>query len=289
MTAIVGLALALLPYSAQAAQEKIEKGDFLRFINCPTVTEVSPGAPPPVAPGCTYDETLSGEFKMGTKNVPITNPVIMQGGVAELNDFTEKPASLIAPRFNVPALSPTSQPIPGGLTGVTEILGGPASATAELAGPVSGITFTPVNLLSTEGIAVELPIKVHLENELLGPNCYIGSDSEPVVLKLTDGENGSRGEPEGHDRGRITEFKGITLVDNKFAVPAAKGCGTSALEEPIITELVNVAAGLPSGEGKNSAELTGNLYISFASWVAKYDKGAIAKKEKELAGGKKGK
>ncbi len=272
--AIACLALAgASSAGAEINKGKINKEDFLRFINCPT----SEGKI------CTYGETLSGEFKMGSKSVPITNPTILQGGF-EAEGFGAYP--LIPPRFGALTLSKTPQPVPGGLTGLSEEVGGPVYATAELAGiPM----LKPTALGFGEGKAIELPIKVHLENELLGPNCYIGSDAEPVVIALWDGTTeppagiepmqGAIGTIKAMDKNKIAEFEGNKLVGNTFEAPAAKNCGTSALTEPVITALVNTAEGLPSAPGKNVAVLEGNLFTAFSTDVIKYDKKPLKEKE----------
>jgi hypothetical protein len=262
--------------SASAAPDpnnKLNKAEFAKFVNCPI----------DLGKGCLYGETLEGEFKLGSKTTPIVNPTILQGGLAYIGTET---LPMIPPRFGAEELSKVSQPLPGGLTGLTEIVGGPVNATAELAGtPI----VTAVFLGFGHDTAVELPIKVHLENELLGPNCYIGSDAEPIVLKLTDGTtkppagtepiSGKIGTNEGRDKGRLIAFINNTLVDNTFAVPAAKNCGTNALLEPVITAAVNVGAGLPAAPGVSRAVLTGNQFTSFSNWVEKYDKKLLKEKE----------
>jgi len=257
--------------------QKINKAEFAKFINCP----IHAGK------ACLYGETLEGEFKLGSKATPIVNPTILQGGFAYIGTET---LPIIPPIYGAEELSAVSQPIPGGLTGASELIGGPASATAELAGTPN---VTAVFLGFGHDTAVELPIKVHLQNELLGPSCYIGSDAEPIVLKLTDGTTkppagtepmtGKIGTNEGRDKGRLITFIDNTLVDNTFAVPAAKGCGTSALVEPIITAAVNAAVGLPSAAGVSHAILTGNQYTAQSIWVEKYDKKLLKEKAKEEA------
>jgi hypothetical protein len=277
--AVVGVALAAMALLAMLATpalgaEKLNKADFAKFVNCPTEK----------GEGCIYAETLSGEFKIGSKTTPIVNPTIIQGGLSDLKEYALRP--LLTPKFGAEELSKSPQSLPGGLTGLTEIVGGPVFATAELAGtPALG----PVGLLGAEGTAVELPIKVHLENELLGPNCYIGSDAEPIVLHLTDGTtrppagiepiSGKVGEAKAIDHIRILEFLNNTLVDNTFPVPAATGCGTSPLVEPVITAAVNLGSGLPAAPGTSHAILTGNQYASTRPWVLKYDKKLLKEKE----------
>jgi hypothetical protein len=280
--ALVAVACMALGVTAAAASAKINKADFAKFVNCPI--ENGAGA-------CVYGETYGGEFKMGSKTVPITNPQVLQGGIPSLGTETYH---LIAPRLGAEALSKASEPIPGGLTGVTELIGGPASATAELAGAPSTVEVTPYALAAglrspNEGAtATTLPLKVHLENELLGPNCYIGSETEPIVLNLTTGKThpssgesieGSPGKTVDLDKERIIEYEGVSLVDNTFSVPAAHNCGTSSLTEPVITAAVNLAAGLPSASG-NKAVLDANFFTTFKQWVEKYAKPPKVKKVK---------
>jgi len=255
---------------------KINKEEFAKFVNCPIAESAL----------CLYAEVLSGEFKIGNKAVPLTNPTTLQGGQAHVGGTSLAP--ILAPLFGAETLSAVSQPVPGGLTGLTASIGGPVSATAELAGtPNASAAAIGYGLEQT---AVELPIKVHLENENLGPNCYIGSDADPIVLKLTDATtkppagtepiSGKVGTNEGRDKGRLLTFIDNTMVDNTFAVPAATGCGTNALLEPIITAAVNADEGLPAEPGKSYAILTGNQYATYPEWVAKYDAKLLKEKSK---------
>jgi hypothetical protein len=273
---IAAVAVLALAPAAFAKGEKLNKADFAIFKNCPLT----------VATTCTYGETLSGEFVMGSKTVPITNPVILQGGFGG-SAFDTGP--LLAPLHGVEGVSATPQPIPGGITGVSEVIGGPAYGVAELVGPPEVVQVNQFLLASGLSPAIEMPIKVHLENELLGENCYIGSDAEPIVLHLTTGKtsppegtepiSGTLGTTVSKDHSKWTEFEGNSLVDNTFAVPAATGCGTSVLTEAATTAAVNLAAGLPSAAGKNVAKLDGNLFKAAASDVAKYDRKEIKELE----------
>src|SRR5208337_5373589 len=103
-----------------------------------------------------------------------------------------------------------------GLTGVTE--------TTELAKPASAIKLNTTNLIFEQGVALQLPIKVKLSNFLLGSSCYVGSESDPIILNLTTGTTsppepnkpikGSRGEFKVEEGGALVILSGGSLVDN---------------------------------------------------------------------------
>ena len=65
-----------------------------------------------------------------------------------------------------------------GLTGI--------NATLELAKSASEIQISNFRVLE-EGVALKLPVKVHLENPFLGSSCYVGSSSSPIIWNLTTG------------------------------------------------------------------------------------------------------
>jgi hypothetical protein len=109
--------------------------------------------------------------------------------------------------------------------------------------------------LSLNQPLLSLPVKLHLQNRLLGNRCYIGSDAEPIVIQP---ENIT--EPAVHfeafDGNGTPDPNGlmtlIQLVDTQgsssFAVPAATGCGFMG----IFDEAIDNHMGLPSAAGKNS-------------------------------------
>jgi hypothetical protein len=264
------LALAATPAMAASAFRQ----EFAPFTNCPVET----------AQWCVVATTTSGEFKLDLKTTKIQSPVVLQGGLGS-QTFGEQP--LLAP-IGVDPLSKVAQEVPGGLTGISEAIGGPVFATAELAGSPSDILLSKGNLLAQEGTAVTLPIKVKLDNEVLGSSCYIGSDAEPIVLHLTTGTtkpsppnqpiSGSRGTLEGAGKGKIVKIKGNSLVDNNFAVPGANGCGSN----PLIDLVVDAGIGLPAPAGLNTAIMSGELEETAATWAAKYKpKTKKPKKEKK--------
>ena len=241
------MAAALIAPISQAAETA---PNYEQFAGCPTPEE-SPGTPI-----CVRSDVSGGHLQMGTKTVPIENPLILSGGINfEFEGFTAGPEG---------GLSETAQKVPGGVIGLTgltwllEFFGSEALtlyATTELAGPPTGFTINTVTL----------PIKVHLTNPagLLGNNCYIGSNSEPIVLNNTTGttnppppnESISGQAPklsEDQELGILHIEDGI-YVDNSFAAPGANGCVLKLFGFiPIsLNGFVNEQSGLPSPAGTN--------------------------------------
>jgi hypothetical protein len=248
LLAIPALCLALECSAALASEPT---GAFAVFKQCPRFSkevqqnEIS----------CVYDTIQSGEVKVGRMSVPITDRMVLQGGVITNN---ETEAQRFVSPLNGETLSRSPQKIPGGLAG------SPLYATLELAGPASDIGIDTNNLINSEGIAVTLPLRVRLEGSVLGPECFIGSGASPIVLRLTTGTtspplpnrplSGKVGDLEFRQEPNATkleEITGNTLVDNAFAAPKATGC--DGLHAPLVDSLLDSYIGLPSAAGKNTA------------------------------------
>jgi hypothetical protein len=251
-------------------------GDFAVFSDCPLST-------PKVQ--CIYSTTTSGEVKLGKTAVPISKTVVLQGGVIE-NEATGEESFVGAADGNT--LVKTALPVPGGLLGLVKcneinnfieriacelifengVTG--VTATTELAAPATSIGINEGNVFLQTGTGLSLPVKVKLDNPFLGGECYIGSNASPVVLNLTTGTTnpplpnkpitGSGGKLEFKDEGEFGIDRGLRLVDNSFAAPAAKGCGGqfSFLIDPII----NAKVGLPAAAGNNTAILSDPLQVA---------------------------
>jgi hypothetical protein len=256
--AVAAAALGVVP-SALAASKNKEL--FAKFAYCPIHT----------AAVCVVSYTTGGEFVIGNKAVPIEKTVTLQGGL-ETSSFEQQ--SLLG-ATNADTLSQTPLTVPGGLLGIAG-LGGEVTATAELAGPASSVTIDRRAIVFREP-SVTLPIKVKLSNPILGEECYIGSEADPIVLHLTTGTtsppapgkpiSGSAGSEEGLDKGKI-QYIEATIVDNDFAVPGAKGCGGAL--SPIVDPIVDLDVGIPAAAGKSSAVMKSTLYETKAEYAAKY-------------------
>jgi hypothetical protein len=276
--------LAPLAMASPAMAEHHPTGNFAPFKYCPLsnkATEI-----------CTVANTNAGEFAVGKKTVPITKTITLQGGLHE-NEKTEELEFIAAE--GAETLSKTEETVPGGLlgikapkswplilqelfneyvinkglTGVTEI--------TELAKPASAIKLNTTNLIFESGTALQLPVKVKLNNAFLGNECYVGSSSHPITLNLTTGTTsppepnkpikGSAGKLEILESGNLIRLAGGALVDNSFAdEEGANGCG-GFLFSWAVDPLVNEILGVPSKAGTNTAILKGNLEEAAAEAV----------------------
>lgn len=264
----------VLAASASAAP----KGEYAVFAQCPATN--------PEVTSCLAAKTESGEVSLGSQKVPIEQPITLQGGLHE-NPSTG--VLTVVAATNGETLTKAVQKVPGGLLSLVECkkienlllritcevtIENPAligvNAVTELAAPASSVIVNPENLLAESGTALVLPVKVHLENTLLGSSCYIGSNSSPVKLELTTGTTsppppakpltGSSGTLVFGSEGVLNVTKNV-LVGNTFTTPGASGCGTLGLLDPVI----DWKLGLPAGAGKSSAVLKGTLHLAGAA------------------------
>jgi|SRR6187200_446337 len=276
-TALLAVALAALGLVA-TAQAKLT-GEYTRFANCPYANlEVKK---------CLLSTTTSGEVVLGKKAVPITNPVVLQGGAG-------KQVEGIAPFFaasNGITLSKAPQNVPGGLLGIVPDASSPflvkalikfflensltgVNSTLELAKPASEIRVSENNLAAEEGVALKMPVMVHLENPFLGKSCYVGSAASPITWNLTTGKtappapntsiSGKAGFIEFLEEGSIALLKEAKLVDNAWSAPKATGCG--GILSFLVTPIINAQLGTTAA-GYNTAILNNTIYIAAAAAV----------------------
>lgn len=273
--AAAAMAIGVAAVSAASASASAPTGIYAPFKYCPYQNSA--------LTGCLVSTTTSGSFKLGTATVPVSAPITLQGGIAVDSDTNA--TTWYNAGNGGSTLSNTPLNVPGGLLGLVNPGGffglleqafenairsaNGVTATAELAGPVQ---FNYLNYLIADGTAVTLPLKIHLQNAFLGPNCYIGSTSRPVTLRLTVGTtsppagtapiSGDPGTQTQQDDGHYAISNGIKLVDNTFSVPAATDCGYLPLDKLLITAAVNSREALPAAAGTNVAILQGSSQIA---------------------------
>jgi hypothetical protein len=249
---------------APLAQAETPAPGYSQFAGCPSRISENPGIT-----NCLRTVVTGGHFKMGNKDVPITNPIELVGGTELGENFS----------FNSQGgLLPAKQRVPGGVVGLTGLdwLLESLSAEALELYAVTELAGTP-KIITAEH--VQLPIKVHLINPVLGNNCRVGSNSEPIVLDLITGTTsppapnepitGKSAEIVFDPATQILHLNNGTFVDNSFAAPGANGCVLTLLGFiPVsLDEVVNLASSLPSPAGSNETVQDFNLETVASKFV----------------------
>lgn len=271
------VALAALGLAGSASAKLT--GEFTRFEQCPySNLEVRK---------CLYSPTEGGEVVLGTKKVPITKTAVLQGGFGKPNEETG--FSKFYEAKNGITLSKAAQSVPGGLLGIVPPEKSPTlvkllsafffensltgvNSTLELAKPASEIKISENHLAEKEGVALKMPVKVHLENPFLGKSCFVGSSGSPIWWELTTGVTappapnkpieGFAGELTLLEEGSVLRLDKAVLVDNSWSAPGASGCG--GIIAFLVNPIINAQIGLPSAAGKNAAILKNTIWVASA-------------------------
>jgi hypothetical protein len=275
LLAVAAVSLLALGFAAPALASK-PTGEFANFGECPLSN--------PSVNQCIFAQTTSGQFSIGSTEVPIKKTITLQGGLI----FNEETGSetFVDAKVTSNTLSLTPQTVPGGLLKVVapkswpeflqdffnEIINKGATGVTETTELVGTPTLNRIALFYGEGIALTLPTRVHLENSFLGNECYIGSSKHPVDVELTSGTTspplpnepikGNPGEVEAKHGGELLIVKKNSLVNNTFAAPEAEGCGSQilfGLFTGLVDSAVDSELSLPSASGHNTAILNGQL------------------------------
>ncbi len=224
---------------------------------------------------CVTASSPSGAIKIGNLALP-TGEGNTQFGLVGENAESETTYKVVSPWGGVISMAPVE--LPDGLAALVCPDASPAlrwicsghpsgphgsgsgrtniTATVQPAGEPSNFDLDGA---VTTGIPIlSIPVKIQLQNDVLGPDCYIGSDSEPIVLQLetlvpytssafesfeADGNTATEGGP----LIRIALLGG-TDGDESFAVPGVSGCGFRGGLDGVIDH----NAALPSPAGENA-------------------------------------
>lgn len=264
VTLAAGAVIAMMAVAAPSAFATTPAEGYERFAGCPSAAE------DPEVFLCVRTVIDGGHFQMGSKDVPIVNPMTLSGGA----EFSGKLAA-----NSKGGLTPVKQKVPGGVIGLTgltwlaEFLGSEALtlyAVTELAGQ-------PV--LEAGGEQITLPIRVHLVNPVLGKSCYVGSFSSPINLHLTWGATsppppnisitGVEPKEVTADLPGVLKYENGTYVDNSFSAPGANGCVLTLFGFiPIsINGLVNSQSGLPAAAGTNETKQNFDIELTLEETV----------------------
>jgi len=209
---------------------------------------------------CFADDSPNGSITLGNLTVPIKDSNHQFGLTTGESGFTviEHDDALVDEPVELPGglrglICPSHERVTRGICRAHHGWGWGGNANAvtwamEAAGPL-----TEFNLFAGVEVGVPTarqPVKIHLENPLLGNHCYIGTDAEPIVLlpeNLTLPNGGNEkfdgdGTPETEGGQMEALFIQNTQGASGFAVPAASGCGFRG----ILNQAINNKIGLPS-------------------------------------------
>jgi hypothetical protein len=206
---------------------------------------------------CINIQSRSGSMTIKRLTVPIGESLEIRGALRDNGDGT---TTFIAPTGTSGVFARPIQ-VPGGILGIDfPIPGNAVTATAQLAGPPSALRIYGGDL------RVQMPMKLKLENPILGPFCQIGSDSNPAMVDLIPGTTN----PPPPNRpitgtfgtyaqnGTTITFTDSVNVDNSFAVPSASNCG---LGLGLVNGLINLKLALPSAAGNNTLMIRNDVAL----------------------------
>jgi hypothetical protein len=233
-----------------------------------------------VSDECLASDSPSGSIKLGSTNATTGDSNLQLGVLLTTLGGATTP---VAPPGGAIVAAPVQ--IPGGLLGLmcpsniplvaqlcNEITNSQLNAVTATMAPAGKPSHLNIAAGTTTGQPiVTIPIKIQLHNPLLGSGCFIGSNSQPIVLRPENtvvppnisadafDPNGSA-DPNGPLL--LLKLSGGTLEDNTFSVPGATGCGPLGLADLA----VDLKDGLPSPAGENSLILN-QVTVSLAAYA----------------------
>jgi hypothetical protein len=204
-------------------------------------------------------------FTAGKVTVDLTKPIRLNVGLAFTG--TQNEFFAVSPAEG-PAIEPVAQKAPPVTEDVNTALlsqselerydywvhiehNTKTSAVIEAAGPIESLVVNLANIIGEHGTAFVFPVKVHLISPFAGPDCYVGSDANPIDVPFTTGEAGElRGTPGkfAEESEEILVEYGQRLVSDNFASPGVENCGINGGAD----EAIDSALGLPSASGNTS-------------------------------------
>ncbi|WP_031085433.1 hypothetical protein [Streptomyces sp. NRRL WC-3549] len=268
-SAALVMPLSASPAGAATAAATQLNGSWAPFDRCPVDNPAMLATDGDTdVPLCVTSTSPNGTIKLGNTEA-VTGSTNLQFGVVQHpaeGTYTVVPpaaGSLISGQTTIPGgllglMCPSDIPVVSAVCGqITNATLNKVTATVESAGTPSD--FSLVAGISS-GPIVTLPVRIKLDNPLLGSNCYIGTSRNPVVLHPGNVDApsmaASRFNPDGTanpDEGSMIQIalSGATQGDSQFAAPKANGCGLGG----ILSWAVDLKVGLPAGAGTNSLVL----------------------------------
>jgi hypothetical protein len=265
-------------------------GIYAPFTNCPILNPLMQEGVSGSAVICSDGHVTSGSITIGNITTPVIQPVDVQfGGVETANadfggDWTTGINSfaggILPPPAGVSAMLATkADQIPGTLT--QEL--GCATATNKV---VKSICSQATNGSAKDNQVFALAqsagqltnfglttwtqrLKFKLINPLLGNNCYIGNNNQPIVVNPnvttapgTQLEILPDPNPVKHPNTDVLAIPQAIATDTTFTAPGVTGCGPGGAKNIAVDTALDAGAGLPAASGVNSLTLNGSFAIA---------------------------
>jgi hypothetical protein len=263
--ALAALAV-FIPASGASAATTTLAGDWAPFTRCPVDNPAMLAADGVSSVAyCVASDSPSGSIKLGEITAPTGDSNLQLGLVQNANTGA---FSVVTPSSGSIITAPV--PIPGGLLGlicpssipvVTAVCDEITNSTLNAVTAVVEPAGNPSNFSLVAGLTsvtpiITVPVKIQLQNPLLGSNCFIGSNRNPIVLNpenvTTPNVNFEQFDANGTPDSASGVLSAIyslggTQEDNTAAAPGATGCGLLG----VLDGAVNLKVGLPSASGNN--------------------------------------
>jgi hypothetical protein len=270
MIGAVSAVAVFIPASGASAATPTLAGDWAPFNRCPVTDPAMLAATGTTTTAfCVVSDSPSGTIKIGNVTAT-TGDTNLQVGVIE--NASTGTFSVVAPPAGAVVEAPVQ--IPGGLLGlicpssvpvVTAVCNEITNSQLNTVTAVVQSAGTPSNFSLTAGLSsgkpiLTVPVKIQLVNPLLGSDCYLGSNSDPILLQpentttpaIQIEEFDGNGTPDATNGVMTAIFStGGTQGDDTAAIPGASGCGLLGVLDPA----VDLKDGLPSASGNNSVVL----------------------------------
>jgi hypothetical protein len=265
MSLVLG-AGAALSAPAPASAETLA-GEWAPYGGCPVDAPAMLAADGSnVIATCLAGSVPNGSIKIGNGTMTVGKVnfsfgLLNEGGVYSV--VVGSNGGLTGDPVNVPGgmlglMCPSNIPL---ISGICDAVVGSSlntvTATIEAAGPPRDFDLNAAAVLGQP--IMTMPVKIRLRNPFLLSSCYIGSNSNPILLKVANtalptaefSRFDADGTPNPDGEMNQLALKGSTMSDSTFAVPAVRGCDLLGL----IDLVVNGRQGLPAAAGKNNLTL----------------------------------
>jgi hypothetical protein len=249
-------------------------GIYKPFTNCPLKNPLMHESNGFTA--CTGGLATSGSIVIGNLTTQVTQPVNVQFGFwtptnqTYYADVVPPRAGLSAQLVTKPDLVPVSLTTALGCPSSDATIENMCQQAAKRGGKynqVYALAQSAGNITNFQLFTWTQPTKFQLINPLLGNNCYIGTDGDPVVINPQLNINSLQVEPDpnpaAHPDTEVLATQ-ASASDSTFAAPGVTGCGPGGVANIAVDQAIDTSAGLPAASG-NSLTLTGAFDIAATS------------------------